>query len=80
MYYLRKKEKFIFNATNLIQLNRQKLIKIFTDYHAKVKIIFLETAWDENILRNKRANKANINKFKKYSIEYIYLCLLLLKL
>ena len=58
--YLRKKEKFIFNATNLIQLNRQKLIKIFTDYHAKVKIIFLETAWDENILRNKN-RKTEIN-------------------
>lgn len=58
--YLRKREKFIFNATNLIQLNRQKLIKIFADYHAKVRIIFLETAWEENILRNKN-RKTEIN-------------------
>ena len=51
--HLRKKENFIFNATNLVQLNRQKLIRLFTDYHAKVKIIFLETSWNENISRNK---------------------------
>ena len=27
------------------------------DYHAKVKIIFLETSWEENILRNKNRQK-----------------------
>ena len=55
--HLRNKQSFIFNATNLIQLNRQKLIKLFVDYHAKVKIIFLETSWEENIVRNNNRQK-----------------------
>jgi len=55
--YLRKQENFIFNATNLIQLNRKKIIKLFVDYNAKVKIIFLETTWNENISRNKNRKK-----------------------
>lgn len=56
--YLRNKENFILNATNLHQQNRQKLVKLFTDYNAKVKIIFLETSWNENINRNKNRKTA----------------------
>lgn len=54
---LRTKIPFIWNATNLTILTRQKLIKLFHDYHARVKIIFLETSWQENLFRNKTRKK-----------------------
>ena len=50
--YLRNNQSFIFNATNTHQINRQKLINLFIDYNAKVTIIFLETTWKNNLLRN----------------------------
>lgn len=56
--YLRQKKSFVWNATNLTNLIRQKQIKLFHDYHASVKIIFLETSYDENIQRNE--NRENI--------------------
>ena len=56
--YLRQKKSFVWNATNLTNLIRQKQIKLFHDYHASVKIIFLETSYDENIERNE--NRENI--------------------
>lgn len=56
--YLRLNQSFIFNATNTHQINRQKLINLFADYNAKVHIIFLETSWKENILRNNNREKS----------------------
>lgn len=56
--YLRQKKSFVWNATNLTNLARQKQIKLFHDYHTSVKIIFLETSYDENIERNE--NRENI--------------------
>lgn len=55
--YLRSRISFIWNATNLTTLIRQKQIKLFHDYHAKVRIIFLETSWSENLSRNKSRKK-----------------------
>lgn len=40
--YLRKKSSFIFNATNLTQDLRQKWIRLFLDYKARVKIVYIE--------------------------------------
>lgn len=51
--YLRSKTPFIFNATNLSTLIRQKYINIIHDYKANVEIIFLETEYQENLKRNK---------------------------
>lgn len=56
--YLRQKKSFVWNATNLTNLIRQKQIKLFHDYHASVRIVFLETSYDENIQRNE--NRENI--------------------
>ncbi|NMM64460.1 AAA family ATPase [Clostridium sp. P21] len=53
--YLRRKESFVWNATNLRRENRQKLIRLCTSYGAKVKFVYLEVSYRELILRdNKR--------------------------
>ena len=49
---LRKKQSFIWNATNLSPMIRKKQIKMFTQYHASVRIVYLETDWQEQLRRN----------------------------
>jgi putative nucleotidyltransferase with HDIG domain len=51
--YLRNKKEFIWNATNLTNLVRNKQLNLFHGYNFKVKIIFLETDLDTNLSRNK---------------------------
>lgn len=55
--YLRSKQEFIWNATNITSLTRQKIISVCHNYNAKVKIIFLETNWQENMKRNQNRQK-----------------------
>ena len=50
--YLRKKQSFVWNATNLTPMVRNKQIKLITDYHASVRIVYLETDWQEQLRRN----------------------------
>ena len=63
---LRNKIPFIWNATNLTDMIRNKQINLFHDYNASVKTIFLETSYKENLIRNKSRKKivdeAVINK------------------
>ena len=49
---LRKKQSFIWNATNLSPMIRKKQIKMFTQYHASARIVYLETDWQEQLRRN----------------------------
>lgn len=49
---LRKKKSFIWNATNLTPMIRKKQIKMFTQYHASARIVYLETDWQEQLRRN----------------------------
>lgn len=51
--YLRKKQPFIWNATNITPMIRGKQIRLFENYKASVKIVFLETEWKEQMRRNK---------------------------
>jgi putative nucleotidyltransferase with HDIG domain len=44
--FLRKKQSFILNATNVTKFTRQKWINLFSDYKARVKIIYIEPARD----------------------------------
>ncbi|MCC8152842.1 MAG: AAA family ATPase [Tannerellaceae bacterium] len=44
--WLRKGENFIWNATNITSLMRSQLVDLFTDYGAKVKIVYLEKPYD----------------------------------
>ena len=55
--YLRKKQPFIWNATNLTPALRQRIIGVITDYKASAKIVFLETRWDE--LQKRNNNRAD---------------------
>lgn len=50
--YLRKKEAFIWNATNIVQETRQKLIQLFSGYGARVHVIYLEVPYKELQARN----------------------------
>ena len=50
---LRQKQPFIYNATNLSRDIRQKQIDLFEKYGAAVRIIYLETSFEEELLRNK---------------------------
>lgn len=49
---LRKKQSFIWNATDLSFVMRQKQLSLFTSYAASVKIVYLETDWQEQLRRN----------------------------
>ena len=49
---LRKKQTFVWNATNLSPIVRGRQIEMFTQYHASTCIIHLETDWQEQLRRN----------------------------
>ena len=49
--FLRAKQPFVWNATSLTQL-RGQTVSLFESYHARVRIVYLETAWEENLRRN----------------------------
>ena len=50
--YLRKKQPFVWNATDTGRDTRQKLVTLFERYGARVRIIYLETGLNERIRRN----------------------------
>lgn len=49
---LRKKQSFVWNATNLSPMVRGKQIRLFAQYHASTRIVYLETDWQEQLRRN----------------------------
>lgn len=49
---LRKKRDFVFNATNITPDIRSKMISLWMSYKAYVRVVFLETSWNENLRRN----------------------------
>lgn len=55
---LRKKQPFVWNATNLSPMVRSKQIRLFGDYHASTRIVWLETAWKEQLRRNAARSEA----------------------
>ncbi|MCL2102542.1 MAG: AAA family ATPase [Syntrophorhabdaceae bacterium] len=56
--YLRNRKPFVWNATNIKPALRKNQIELFIQYKAMVKIVFLETSWEEMLRRNK--NRKNI--------------------
>ncbi len=54
---LRKKIPFIWNATSLTPFIRKHQIDLFHQYHAKARIIFLETSWKTNLTRNESRDR-----------------------
>lgn len=60
--YLRKKQTFVWNATNLNRDNRNKLYDLFTSYGAGVHVMYLETPYKELLSRNEiRDRKVPVN-------------------
>ncbi|MCD7820524.1 MAG: AAA family ATPase, partial [Lachnospiraceae bacterium] len=55
--YLRKKQPFVWNATNLTSVIRGKQQKLFEEYHAHTRIIFLETGWERGLTQNSSREK-----------------------
>ena len=54
--YLRRKQPFVWNATNITRDIRQKQISLFERYGASVRIVYLETDWKTQMKRNKERN------------------------
>jgi len=51
--YMRKKEPFIFNATNISTDMRSKWLSLFTDYGAKVRIVYIEVPYATLLKQNR---------------------------
>jgi predicted kinase len=50
--YMRAKRSFVFNATNIRSDMRSKWISLFTDYGARVKIVYLEVPYKQLLTQN----------------------------
>lgn len=51
--YLRRREPFVWNATNITTQMRESLVSLFETYHARVRIVYLETNWQTQLERNR---------------------------
>lgn len=52
--YLRDRQDFVFNATNLTRELRGKWTSLFADYRARIHIIYLEVPWPQLLRQNKQ--------------------------
>lgn len=52
--FLRQQKPFIWNATNIIQETRLRLVSLFAGYGARVHILYLETPYQELLDRNQK--------------------------
>ena len=50
---LRKKQSFVYNATNINRDMRKRWLQLFNDYGARIKIIYLEVPYSKMIQQNK---------------------------
>lgn len=50
--YLRHHQSFVWNATNLTSQMRESLVNLFETYRARVRIIYLETDWQKQLIQN----------------------------
>ena len=66
---LRKKEPFIWNATNLMQETRQRLVGLFAGYGARVHILYLETPYEELKKRNRERERQIPQKVLEQMID-----------
>ena len=51
--YLRARRPFVWNAVNLTPDLREKNVRLFEEYGAAVRIVYLETGWEEELRRNR---------------------------
>lgn len=50
--YMRNGQSFVWNATNLSRQLRGMLIRMFANYQGRIRIVYLETPWQELLRRN----------------------------
>ena len=50
--YLRAHQSFVWNATDITVQMRESLVSLFETYHARVRIVYLETEWNTLLQRN----------------------------
>lgn len=55
--FLRQEQPFIWNATNIVQETRQRLVGLFAGYHARVHILYLEAPYQELLDRNQKRTR-----------------------
>lgn len=55
---LRSQTSFAFNATNLLSQTRQRWIDLFTDYQARVEIVYIEPPWTTLLAQNRNRSQA----------------------
>ena len=68
---LRQKQPFVWNATSLTPELRRKSVELFEAYQASVRIVFLETGWEEGLRRNReRGKKAVVLTCKEHMIPF----------
>ncbi len=56
--YLRSRQPFVWNATNLSPMVRSRQIDLFARYNASVRLVYLETGWAEQLRRNQNRPEA----------------------
>lgn len=65
--YLRKRQPFVWNATNLIRVRRKALVDLFIDYGARVAIHYLEPAFERLLEQNRsRPNSIPEGVLRRY--------------
>ena len=57
--FLRTGESFVFNATNTMHTTRQRWIRLFNDYRARIKIVYLEPELNV-VLKQNRSRQSNV--------------------
>ncbi|GAB1545260.1 AAA family ATPase [Scytonema sp. NUACC21] len=66
--YLRSGQSFVWNATNLSRQLRGGLIRLFSGYQARVRIVYLEAPWEELLERN-RTREAKVPERVLYRLR-----------
>lgn len=51
--YMRSGKSFVWNATNISRQLRSSLINLFSAYHGRIRIVYLEVDWQELLQRNR---------------------------
>ncbi|MBD2208135.1 AAA family ATPase [Calothrix sp. FACHB-1219] len=67
--YLRHGQSFVWNATNISRQLRSMLIRLFANYQANIRIVYLETSWNE-LLRRNRDRAAKVPESVLYRLKH----------
>ena len=66
--FLRNRQPFVWNSTNLTPEVRRERIRLFEQYGARVRIVWLETGWDTRVSRNRGRTRDAVVPEDKISV------------